>query len=78
MKSPAKIEAKYLELSATRPEVWAMNKPSNPASIRNAAEREQQLQAALTAYIARLEALCRAAPYNWFNFHDFWAEDAPH
>ena len=27
-----------------------------------------------------LEALCREAPYNWFNFFDFWAEvdaDAP-
>lgn len=24
-------------------------------------------------YVARLEALCREAPYNWFNFYDFWA-----
>ena len=21
-----------------------------------------------------LEALCREAPYNWFNFYDFWAD----
>ena len=25
------------------------------------------------AYAARLEAYCRMAPYNWFNFFDFWA-----
>ena len=42
------------------------------------AEREEQLQAALRAYVAKLEALCVEAPYNWFNFHDFWNEDAPH
>ena len=27
-------------------------------------------------YAARLEELCRVHPYNWFNFHDFWEEDA--
>lgn len=37
---------------------------------------EAALQQALQAYAARLEALCREAPYNWFNFHDFWLEDA--
>ncbi|MGH8721960.1 MAG: acyl-CoA synthetase, partial [Burkholderiales bacterium] len=30
-------------------------------------------QAALEAYVACLERHCRAAPYNWFNFYDFWA-----
>jgi predicted LPLAT superfamily acyltransferase len=39
------------------------------------ADREAALQAALAAYVRRLEALCREAPYNWFNFHDFWHED---
>ncbi len=24
-------------------------------------------------YVARLEHYCRAAPFNWFNFYDFWA-----
>lgn len=42
----------------------------------NAAQRELGLRAALQSYVARLEALCREQPYNWFNFHDFWAEDA--
>lgn len=41
----------------------------------NAAEREQQVQAAIRGYVARLEALCREAPTNWFNFYDFWRED---
>jgi predicted LPLAT superfamily acyltransferase len=26
----------------------------------------------LRRYVARLEHYCRLAPYNWFNFHDFW------
>jgi predicted LPLAT superfamily acyltransferase len=36
----------------------------------------RRIRAAVEAYVARLEALCRAYPYNWFNFHDFWLEDA--
>jgi predicted LPLAT superfamily acyltransferase len=42
-----------------------------------AAERELAVQQALAAYVQRLEQLCREAPYNWFNFYDFWHEDAP-
>jgi hypothetical protein len=41
----------------------------------DAAERERRIRAALESYVARLEALVRAYPYNWFNFHDFWLED---
>jgi predicted LPLAT superfamily acyltransferase len=44
----------------------------------DAAAREAQLHAALQGYVAKLEALCVEAPYNWFNFHDFWAEDVAH
>jgi predicted LPLAT superfamily acyltransferase len=25
-------------------------------------------------YASRIEHYCRLAPYNWFNFYDFWAE----
>jgi predicted LPLAT superfamily acyltransferase len=39
------------------------------------AARASQLDEALDAYVARLEALVHEAPYNWFNFHDFWGED---
>ncbi|MGI4777464.1 MAG: acyl-CoA synthetase [Janthinobacterium lividum] len=45
--------------------------------VKDPAERERRIHAAVEAYVARLEALCRAYPYNWFNFHDFWLEDAP-
>ncbi|RQO36909.1 acyl-CoA synthetase [Variovorax sp. KBW07] len=46
------------------------------APVSSPAEREQRIRTALEAYVARLEALCRAYPYNWFNFHDFWLEDS--
>jgi predicted LPLAT superfamily acyltransferase len=39
------------------------------------AEREARVAQAVRDYAARLEELCRAHPYNWFNFHDFWGED---
>ena len=45
------------------------------AVSRDPIEREHRLQIALQAYVARLEALCLEAPYNWFNFYDFWHED---
>ncbi|MDQ6685327.1 MAG: acyl-CoA synthetase [Pseudomonadota bacterium] len=41
------------------------------------AERDVAIRAALECYVATLESLCREAPYNWFNFYDFWAEEAP-
>jgi predicted LPLAT superfamily acyltransferase len=34
--------------------------------------RAAEVEAALARYVARLEHYCRAAPYNWFNFYDFW------
>jgi predicted LPLAT superfamily acyltransferase len=42
----------------------------------DAATRDNLLRDALQAYVQRLESLCREAPYNWFNFYDFWNEDA--
>ena len=39
-------------------------------------EREALMHQALRDYVARLEALVREAPYNWFNFFDYWHEDA--
>ena len=33
------------------------------------------VQAALQAYVSRLEALVAQAPFNWFNFFDYWRED---
>ncbi len=40
-----------------------------------AAEREQLVAATVADYVHRLEALCREAPYNWFNFYDYWPEN---
>ena len=43
--------------------------PAEPAA------REAMIRQALIGYVARLESLCREAPHNWFNFHDYWRED---
>jgi predicted LPLAT superfamily acyltransferase len=40
-------------------------------------DRDAAIRAALERYVATLESLCREAPYNWFNFYDFWADVAP-
>ena len=42
----------------------------------NPAAREQHIRDAVLAYAAQLESICREQPYNWFNFLDFWHEDA--
>lgn len=39
--------------------------------------RNEAIIAAQRRYAARLEAFCREAPYNWFNFFDFWRRPAP-
>ena len=35
-------------------------------------QRAQALSALIRRYAARLEHYARLAPYNWFNFYDFW------
>lgn len=37
---------------------------------------EQRVHAALVRYVALLGELCVEWPMNWFNFYDFWGEDA--
>ncbi|WP_374494714.1 acyl-CoA synthetase [Zoogloea sp.] len=37
-------------------------------------ERATAITEAQQAYAARLEEHCRRAPYNWFNFFDFWSD----
>ena len=37
-----------------------------------APDREAAMRAAQARYVTRLEHYCRQAPYNWFNFFDFW------
>ncbi len=36
----------------------------------------QAIDAAIIKYVARLEYFARLAPYNWFNFYDFWQGNA--
>ena len=37
--------------------------------------RREAAAAYARAYADRLAAYCRSAPYNWFNFFDFWGEE---
>lgn len=39
------------------------------------AERRTAIEALIRRYAARLEDVARTAPYNWFNFYDFWNHD---
>ncbi len=39
------------------------------------AGREAAVAESVARYAARLEAVCRAHPCNWFNFFDFWGGD---
>ncbi len=36
--------------------------------------REQEIQAWTQRYAERLEHYARLAPYNWFNFYDYWGQ----
>ncbi len=37
-------------------------------------DREKVIEERIQAFAARLEHYCAQAPYQWFNFHDFWSE----
>jgi predicted LPLAT superfamily acyltransferase len=39
-------------------------------------ERDTELQACAQRYAQRLEYYARQAPYNWFNFFDYWADES--
>jgi predicted LPLAT superfamily acyltransferase len=36
------------------------------------ADRREAIPAQVQRYADWLASACRAAPYNWFNFYDFW------
>ncbi len=44
------------------------------AGAASGGERDAAIRAAMQRYVETLESLCREAPYNWFNFYDFWAD----
>jgi len=56
-----------------RYEVWFEHLADPPRVARN--EREAATHAIMQRYADRLEHYCRLAPYNWFNFYDFWQPD---
>jgi predicted LPLAT superfamily acyltransferase len=41
------------------------------------AQRTEALSALVHRYVGRLEHHLRGAPWNWFNFYDFWHSQAP-
>ena len=41
-------------------------------------KRSEAIDLAMTQYIRRLEHYCMSAPYNWFNFYDFWQSELVH
>jgi predicted LPLAT superfamily acyltransferase len=62
-----RYELRFVELADFRPEV-----PTGGLDV------DQRVRAAMERYVALLGALCVESPYNWFNFYDFWGEDAAH
>lgn len=41
-------------------------------------QRAVAITALIRRYAGRLEDVARSAPYNWFNFYDFWGAEEPH
>ncbi|WP_374012873.1 acyltransferase [Pseudoxanthomonas koreensis] len=50
--------------------------PEDAAARPPRGERAQWLRDRVARYAARLEHHARGAPRNWFNFYDFWNDDA--
>ena len=42
------------------------------APAEGPAGRNALTEGSVRSYVARLEHYCRLAPYNWFNFYDYW------
>ena len=40
--------------------------------VTERSRRDAALQSWVEGYAQQLERQCRLAPYNWFNFYDFW------
>lgn len=50
--------------------------PIHPGGRVPRAEREKGVEEIIRRYAEALEALCLRYPYQWFNFFQFWEEDA--
>ena len=62
-------------MAATATSCASSSWPTSGAEALAGADVDQRVREAMQRYVALLEALCREAPYNWFNFFDFWADD---
>jgi predicted LPLAT superfamily acyltransferase len=60
-----------LNMGDGRYEVWFEHLADPPRVDRH--KREAAAHVIMQRYASRLEHYCRLAPYNWFNFYDFWA-----
>jgi len=47
--------------------------PFADAIVLDPQDRDASVRPWVERYARRLENYCRLAPYNWFNFYDFWA-----
>lgn len=47
--------------------------PLAEASASRPRDADAWIDEVMRRYVARLEYYCRAAPFNWFNFYDFWS-----
>lgn len=59
--------------STLRPSTSSGAQGSGQALLAPGRGREQIVREAMQKYAARLEHYCREAPYNWFNFYDYWS-----
>ncbi|MES1161857.1 MAG: acyl-CoA synthetase, partial [Rhizobacter sp.] len=48
----------------------------SPDAPSGGLDTDQRVRAAVERYVALLASLCVERPYNWFNFYDFWSQDA--
>ncbi len=70
MKAPVLVMA-GLYMGGNRYEVYF---DALPESARlGAAASEADIARAMQVYASRIEHYCRMAPYNWFNFYEFWS-----
>ncbi|MDO9141086.1 MAG: lipid A biosynthesis acyltransferase [Methylobacter sp.] len=54
-------------------EVWFEHLADPMQAVRD--QREAAAHSIMQRYANRLEHYCRLAPYNWFNFYNFWQSD---
>jgi predicted LPLAT superfamily acyltransferase len=50
--------------------------PLSGSGSERPADRTEALRQIMGGYVTRLEAACRAYPFQWFNFYSFWRQNA--